>query len=210
MAPLPSATGGGQGGTGSTGLSTRPVGQRHPCSYLSRTFCTRKHTSALCRATTSGPFRIVVAPLSSANGMAGLLVLQRGVMWRAEQRAEDGSLIDCGVGGLELGGWLPDHWPMLPFLSVSHPTAQPHPPLLYFSSFFLLCLSFYLVSTVFLSPQPFTSLPPQCCWKIQSLQGFNYVVPVCLYCQCFEECLCPPWFLRTFFISEVVKMLSCF
>lgn len=39
--------------------------------------------------------------------MAGLLVLERDVMRRVEQRAEDGSLIDSGVGCVEsgYGGW---------------------------------------------------------------------------------------------------------
>lgn len=166
-----SAVGGGQRGAGSTGLSTKPVGQRHPHSYLSHTFCSHTlHTHTMhsvpltptaTTSTSSGPDRTPAAPLGRANGLARLLVLQRDVRRRVEQRVEDGFLIDSGEGGVESGGGgLPcDHWPMLPFLSVFHHTAQPHPPFSYFSSSYLLCVSVHLVPSVFLSHQLFTYWP---------------------------------------------------
>lgn len=69
------------------------------------------HSPTAITSTSSGPFITQVAQLGRANGMAGLLVLERDVMRRVEQRAEDGSLIDSGVGCVESrGGGLPcDH-----------------------------------------------------------------------------------------------------
>ena len=165
MASLPSASfaaRGGQGRVSSAGLSTEPVGQRHPHSYLSHAFCAHTLTdthSALCSptatttSTSSGPFITPVAPLGRANGMAGLLVLERDVTRRVEQRAEDGSLIDSGVGCVELGGgvalWSLAH--VAVSLLFFHPSAPPHPPFSYFPPSYLLCVSVSLVSTAFMS-----------------------------------------------------------
>lgn len=134
--------------------------------------------------------------------MAGMLALQRVVIRTVGQRAKDGSLIDSGVG--DGGGGLPyGHWPMLLFLSIFHPTAQPHPfhpfpPLIYF-------VLVYLVSTVRLSPQPLLN-PPRC----HAFRVFHYVALVCLRWQHFEERLCLPCLLLTFFIFKAAKMLSSF
>lgn len=102
LSPASFTARGGLGGVCSTGLSTEPVGQRHPHFYLSHTFW-HTCTLALCNPTTttspftsSGPFITPGAPLGRTNGMAELLVLERDVMRRVEQRAEEGSLIELG------------------------------------------------------------------------------------------------------------------
>lgn len=87
---------------GATGLSAEPMGHiLHICHTHSAQILVHRYTHAQCNPTittsiSSGPFIMLVAALAKANGMAGLLVLKRGVVRRVEQKAEDGFLIELG------------------------------------------------------------------------------------------------------------------
>lgn len=147
----------------------------HTCHTLFALVRANTHMhSALCTpsssttSTSSGPFITRVAPLYRANGMAGLLVLERDVVRRVEQRAKDGSLIDLGRVVLSRGwgcGVGACHWPMLPFLSSCHPSAPPHLHFSCFSFSYLLSVSVYPSSTVFPFLQPSPLLPLLCIVK---------------------------------------------
>lgn len=58
------------------------------------------HPHPAATSASSGPVTTPPAALCRANGMAELLVLERDVVSRVEQRAKDGSLIDLGWAAL--------------------------------------------------------------------------------------------------------------
>lgn len=122
--PLPLATKREQGHAGVAALPCETVGERSPHSYLSHAHTHTHIHGALCplsttTSTSSGSFKTSTAPLGRANGMAGLLVFERHVVWRVEHRGEQGSLIDVGwvVWRQKDRGQLCGHWPILPFSS---------------------------------------------------------------------------------------------
>lgn len=157
----------------------------HTCHTLFAHILANAHMhSALCTpstttSTSSGPFITPVAPLCRANGMAGLLILERDVVRRVEQRAKDGSLIDLGWvvlswGGAGVEGCLVITGPCCCFSPLFIPV--PH-HILPFHTFHLLsafclslscahCISISTVIYLLVSPTP---PPPLYCWKILSL-----------------------------------------
>lgn len=132
----------GKGHVGATGLSAEPMGHiLHICHTHSAQILVHRYTHAQCNPTvttsiSSGPFIMLVAALAKANGMAGLLVLKRGVVRRVEQKAEDGFLIELGwvlwSQREEVEGCLVVTGPF-----TFHPSTPERPPF----SYFLLLLS---------------------------------------------------------------------
>lgn len=154
--------------------------------HLTRTFCT--HTSQCAwyppllpsPPTSSGRFRTPVAPLGRANGMAGLLALQRG----------------CHKdGGAESQGWLFNRfwserrgW-QVALWSLAHVAVSFHfsskcpatsfPP---FPSPDLLCLSLSCVHCMSVSPAFYLNPPPPptLLLRCHAFRVFHYVALVCL------------------------------